>query len=124
MESFKDANEQINNRLSINTKDVIQNCLECYRITTSCMQHCLALGGSHASPAHINLLTECGDICQLMASFLIKASDFAHDLGSVCAKICDACADDCNELDPEDPHLVDCMVVCRKCADSCRHLEH
>lgn len=123
METLKAQNEEIN-RLSINMEEAIQHSLECYRVCMSCLQHCLALGGKHSDFRHINLLTECAEICQLASRFMIATSDFAHDICGVCARICDACGDSCHDIDPEDPHMNACMVACRKCADSCRNMEH
>lgn len=123
METFKEQNEFIN-RLSVNMEDAITNAMECFRITTNCLQHCLTMGEKHAEIKHITLMKECAEICQLAASFMIEKSDFAHDLCGVCARVCDACAVSCNEVDSQDAMMKFCITACRKCAESCRNMEH
>jgi hypothetical protein len=122
-DTIKAQNEEIN-RLSVNMEDAIQNAMECSRIAQSCLQHCLSLGGKHADVEHISVMMECAEITRLSAQFMISTSDFTHDQCGVCARVCDACFESCDSIDPEDPHLNSCMVACRKCADSCRNMEH
>ena len=123
METLKEQNELIN-RLSVNMEAAIQNALECSRVTQNCLQHCLAEGGKHAEKKHVNLMKECAELCQLSASFMIEGSDFAHDLCGVCARVCDACADSCANVDEEDAMMRLCITACRKSAESCRNMEH
>lgn len=123
MESLKEENDFIN-RLSVNSEEAIERSLDCFRVTTNCLQHCLSRGGEHADQRHISLMKECAEISRLTASFMIEKSDFSHDLCGLCAKICDACADSCEEICPEDVMMNLCANACRRCADSCRNMEH
>jgi hypothetical protein len=121
--SLKAQNEEIN-RLSVNMEDAIQNAMDCSRVVQTCIQHCLSLGNKHAEVGHISVMMDCAEITQLSAKFMISTSDFSHDLSGICARVCEACYDSCQSIDPEDPHMNTCMVACRKCADSCRNMEH
>lgn len=123
METFKEQNEQIN-RLSINMEEAIRNCLECFRVTTSCLQYCLDRGDRYSDQRNITLLKECADICEIAASFMVESSDFSHDVCGICARICDLCGDSCYDLDSHDPIMKACMTACKNCADSCRNMEH
>lgn len=123
MDSIKEQNEFIN-RLSVNMEETITHVMECFRITSNCLHHCLTMGEKHADVKHITLMKHCAEICQLSSSFMIEKSDFAHDLCGLCAKICDACADSCQEVDAQDAMMKLCVNACRKCADSCRNMEH
>lgn len=123
METLKQENEFIN-RLSINMEEAISNALECFRITNNCLQHCLSIGDKHADIKHIMLMKQCAELCQVSASFMIEKSDFTHDACGLCAKICDACADSCLEVDSQDAMMNLCVSACRKCAESCRNMEH
>jgi hypothetical protein len=120
---IKARNEEIN-RLSVHMEDAIRNAMQCSRIAQSCLQHCLSLGGKYADMDHISAMMECAEITRLSAQFMISTLDFTHDLSGVCARVCDACLESCQNIDPEDPHMNATMVACRKCADSCRNLEH
>lgn len=123
METLKEENEFIN-RLSFNTEEAIERALDCYRVTTNCLQHCLSLGGRHADLQHITLMKECAEICRMSAEFLIEKSEFAHDLCGLCAKICDTTADHCQDIAPNDVMMNLCVTACRNCAESCRNMEH
>lgn len=123
MESIKKQNELIN-RFSKNMEEAIANSLECFRVTTLCLEHCLLLGGKYAEPDHIMLLKECAEICQVSTSFMVENSDFTHDVCGICARICDLCGDSCYDLAEHDPIITACMSACKNCAESCRNMEH
>lgn len=123
METIKEQNELIN-RLSVNMEEAISNALECFRLTSNCLQHCLMMGDKHADVKHITLMKQCAELCQLAARFMIEKSDFAHDVCGITAKMCDACADSCLDVDANDAMMNLCVNSCRKCADSCRNMEH
>jgi hypothetical protein len=123
METFKSQNERLN-FLSVNMEEVIENCLECHRRCLSVMQHCLALGGNYVQPMIMNALSECSEVARVTADCIVTNSEFSHDLASLCARVCENTARKCNELDPEDGHLVTCVLICQQCADSCRNMEH
>lgn len=123
METLKEQNEFIN-QLSINMEEAIKNSLECFRVTSNCLQHNLSIGGRHSEKKHISLMKECAELCQLSASFMIESSDFANDICGVCARVCDASADSCADIDSEDAMMRLTITALRKCADSCRNMEH
>lgn len=123
METFKSQNERLN-LLSVNMEEVIEACLESHRRCLSTAQHCLALGKNYAQPVIINALMECAEVARLTADCIVSSSEFSHDLAGLCARVCENTARKCNELDPEDGHIVACVLICRQCADTCRNMEH
>lgn len=96
----------------------IQNCLDCYKICSQMLIHCLEKGGEHAEAQHIKLLEDCAKICNLSADFMLRSSEFHSSICGECAEICTACAESC-EAFADDEKMKNCAAVCRKCASSC-----
>lgn len=98
----------------------IENCMECHRTCLETLQYCLRLGGRHAQIEHIRRLSDCADICQTAADFMIRGSDLHRETCAVCAEICTRCADDCAALAANDLQMQECAEVCAQCAETCR----
>jgi hypothetical protein len=99
----------------------IQVCLECHSICLETIQHCLSKAGKHADPAHIRLLSDCAQICQTSADFMLRGSNIHTDTCEVCAKTCEQCAEDCEQF-KGDPDMKKCADICRQCAESCHEM--
>lgn len=100
----------------------IQACLDCHRICLQTVAHCLQQGGKHAEPAHLRLLMDCAQTCLTSADFMLRGSTFHGRTCGVCAEVCDACAADCERIDPNDAMMKACAEACRRCAESCRKM--
>ncbi|HEX6980284.1 MAG TPA: four-helix bundle copper-binding protein [Alphaproteobacteria bacterium] len=99
----------------------IEDCLDCFRICTETIAHCLQKGGRHAEANHIRLLQDCADICETAATFMMRRSDLHVRTCAVCAETCLRCAEDCDRL-ADDEQMRRCAEVCRRCAESCRQM--
>jgi hypothetical protein len=99
----------------------IRECIECYSICLQTTIHCLEMGGPHAEPAHIRLMTDCAEICQTSANFMLRDSELHVRTCAVCAEICERCADDCERFGNE-ARMRACADTCRRCAESCRQM--
>ncbi|MDB5761259.1 MAG: hypothetical protein JWQ21_254 [Herminiimonas sp.] len=82
------------------------------------MNHCLEAGGEKMDPAHFRLMTDCAEVCQSTANFLLRNSNFNDQFCLDCATLCDYCAQSCKELGD----MSDCAEACRECADSCHQM--
>jgi hypothetical protein len=102
----------------------IDNCTQCHATCIATIQHCLGMGGRHASRDHIRLLADCAQICRTSADFMIRQSDLHALTCGVCAEICQRCADDCEQMAGGDATMQRCVQMCRECADSCRQMAH
>jgi hypothetical protein len=103
-------------------QDCISECLTCYGVCLSTIQHCLRKGGNHASPEHIRLLMDCAYICLTSANFMLLGSNYHNRTCELCAEICTACADDCETMMEDDDIMRMCAEACRKCAVTCREM--
>lgn len=122
MEITYEFNKVQNSRT--NMEECIESCLKCYQSCLSCIPHCLTQGGKHSEADHITLMMECAELCRTSASIMQLKGEFAYELCKVCAQVCDACADSCSSIDPEDSMMQRCAQMCNRCAESCRSMSH
>ncbi|MEU8006119.1 four-helix bundle copper-binding protein [Catellatospora sp. NPDC049111] len=99
----------------------VTHALECHRICEETITHCLQAGGKHVEAAHIQLLTDCADICRTAADFMVRGSEFHPAVCAVCADVCERCAIDCERFSG-DEQMAKCAKACRECAQSCRQM--
>lgn len=105
--------------------DFMKACIEkCWECRAECQDvlfnHCLEEGGKHAEAAHVKLMTDCIQICQLSADFMVRNSAMHMATCAACADICDACAVSCEAIGGEE--MKNCAKLCRECATSCRSM--
>jgi hypothetical protein len=116
--------ERSSGKRESNMDQCIDDCLACFQECMSCIPHCLSQGGKHVEPSHIKLMMACAEMCNVSAKLMQLQSEFAFEHCQLCAKICDACADSCSKIDPDDSMMQRCAEMCRQCADSCRKMAH
>lgn len=106
--------------LSKEMKKCIDACVECEKVCMETIMHCLHHGGEHATPEHIGLLKDCAAACRVSAELMSTNSRFHKEMCSLCTKICNACADECEKFDEK--FMKDCAKACRDCAKSCEKM--
>ena len=100
-------------------QDCIDACSECHETCLHvAMTHCLDEGGKNVEAGHFRLMINCAEICQTTSNFMLSGSLFHKDIAAVCAKICEACAKSCVDIEG----MKDCAIACRECAESCRQM--
>ena len=104
---------------TLERRECIAECTACHTICTETVQHCLSLGGEHASPQHIRTLLDCAQVCQTSADFLTRDSEFHASTCAVCAEICRACEKECRSMARGDELMKKCADACANCAESC-----
>ena len=107
---------------SAEMQQAIDECIRCHAICVQTVGHSLELGGKRADPSYIRLLTDCAEMCQTSADFMLRGSDFHPRTCGVCAEVCRACAEDCERMAEGDQMIKDCAEECRRCAESCEHM--
>ncbi|HEY5801042.1 MAG TPA: four-helix bundle copper-binding protein [Burkholderiaceae bacterium] len=98
----------------------------CMDMCTQCHQTCLhealqfglKAGGKHTETDHFRLMMNCAEICQTSANFQLSDSPYGAKLAALCAEICTACADSCEQLGD----MPDVVEACRQCAQCCTAL--
>ena len=99
-------------------QECVEECSTCHHVSLLTTAHCLSLGGSHAEPAHITLLSDCADICLTTANLLLRGSEHYEATCAACLEICRAGEASCAEFH-DDVNMRECADACRRCAESC-----
>jgi hypothetical protein len=97
----------------------IQLCQDCHARCVQLINHCLTVGGRHADPAHIRLLTDCAQLCTVTADFMARNSAFHDRTCALCVELCRRCAESCEQVAGNDQLVKQCAELCRRCAESC-----
>jgi hypothetical protein len=106
---------------SSHMKECIEACNDCRdECEKTLFQHCLKMGGEHTEQGHVTLMSDCIEICQTAANFMLRGSDNASDICNACADICDLCADSCEKIGGD--MMESCAETCRNCANICREM--
>lgn len=100
----------------------IEDCSKCFRTCAETLKHCLEMGGAYALPKHLNLLQDCMDMCKMSEEFMLRDSMHAKCVCEECQKICELCAQSCEETDPNDAQMKACAQMCRVCSSSCQDM--
>ena len=72
----------------------------------------------HNRAQHFRLLLDCAGACAFAADMLAHKTQFHTQVCTLCADMCDTCAQDCEQLG----NLNDCVVACRDAAARSRDL--
>lgn len=106
---------------NIEMQDCIEACNACRdECEKTLFSHCLDMGGEHVEKKHVRLMTDCIEICQTAAHFMLRGSDLHDAACAACAEVCEACAESCEELKSDE--MKDCAEICHHCAESCRKM--
>lgn len=98
----------------------IDACSKCAQACYECFHACLNEPDLNARKNCVSMLVECAMMCQMSVSMMSMNGQYSMEHCSLCAKICDSCAKECNMF--KDQHCQDCAQACRDCADECRRM--
>ena len=100
--------------------DAVHHLMYCAKMCASCADASMAETMNMAQC--IRLCLDCSDICEATARLgLWQTGDdqpMLRELLELCARMCDACAGECEKHDME--HCKLCAQICRECAEDCR----
>lgn len=115
--SLSDTVSEIDH-LSEEQRDCIEICTEAAEACEWCADACTDHGEDMAEC--IRLCRDVADVASLHARFMARDSDYSDQLGELCADVCEACADECEQHDHD--HCQLCADVLSECAESCRSM--
>ncbi|WP_430788490.1 four-helix bundle copper-binding protein [Virgibacillus flavescens] len=101
-------------------QSVIKSLHECMETCNHCFDACLQEDNVKMMAECIRLDRECADMCGYLEQALVRNSPFASELANVCAKMCEACGNECKKHDHE--HCQKCADACFACADACKSI--
>lgn len=70
----------------------------------------------------IAICRDCADICSLTLNFVARGSKFRTEFYAICAKVCNACHDECSKHASHHHCCAECMKTCKHCAYLCNEL--
>lgn len=97
----------------------IDDCKHCQTICLNMATgHCLEAGGPHIEPEHLRTMFVCAEVCGTAAYAMSTGSTLHQLVCAVCADICDACIESCQDLDG----MEECIEACETCRNSCESM--
>lgn len=98
----------------------INECLKCSQICYKCFNSCLDMSNAIGRKDCIKALIACAHICEMSVSLMSMNSQFVHEHCSMCASICEKCAEECEMF--RDDLSLECARECRSCAEELNQL--
>lgn len=100
----------------------IDACNKCSQLCYECFRLCLTEPDVKAREHCITDLVDCAQICATAASSMAMRGHHVDQICSLCATICDECANECSKF--SDQHSKMCADTCRQCASECRKMDN
>jgi hypothetical protein len=107
--------------MSVEMRRCSGECITCAGICTETIAYLLDSGIQQANARLMRLLLDCADICRTSAGFMLRGSELHQRTCAVCAEVCTAGAQACNEY-PDDTTLRACAEACLRCASECNRM--
>lgn len=99
-------------------QQLLQTLHECMAACNHCFDACLKEDHVQMMTECIRLDRECADICNYLEQGITRGTPFLSELAAICAKICEACGNECKKHDHD--HCQKCAEACFKCAEACK----
>ncbi|MGI8611796.1 MAG: four-helix bundle copper-binding protein [Sphingomicrobium sp.] len=101
--------------------DAVHHAMYSAKMCLSCADACLAEPMDMIQC--IRSCLDCADVCDTTATLALRRSGsnetVLKEMLELCARVCDACAAECDKHDHE--HCKLCAIMCRECAEDCRN---
>lgn len=99
----------------------IKACQECMVECEHCATACLSESNLQELTECIKLDRDCALICSVAAELMARGSRFAKEMCLLCAKVCQACGDECAKHKHME-HCKRCAEACYRCAEECKKM--
>lgn len=99
----------------------IDACYACALACDHCASACLREADARQLARCIALDIDCAAICRLAAGYMGRGSEFAQALCNTCARVCEACGEECAKHSAME-HCRQCAEACRRCAEEGRRM--
>ncbi|MBU8701622.1 four-helix bundle copper-binding protein [Bacillus paralicheniformis] len=101
-------------------EECIKACRECLEACNHCFDKCLMEEDAGMMAECIRLDRECAEMCGFALQAMTRNSPYAEDICQLCAKVCEACGNECS-LHKHD-HCQLCAESCFACAEACKKI--
>jgi hypothetical protein len=93
---------------------VIDDLMETYRICHQTTAYCIDSGGDIATLARLRAFDDCAEINLTLANFLLRGSEHAPEMSTLCLSISTACADSIRDIEHGDGQLRAAYAACQR----------
>lgn len=98
----------------------IEACIQCAQACEHCADACLSEKDVTMMANCIRLDRDCAELCLGVVALMSRCSQFAQQLCTVCAEICEACGVECRRHKMD--HCQKCADACETCSEECRRM--
>jgi len=98
-------------------------CRACAALCLETAQQLAAEGGAGGADVPLQRLADCAAICETAAGLLERGSLYAAEAMTMCADICESCAEECTQSGVASEELARCIASCKDCEAACRELD-
>lgn len=95
----------------------IDDCTSMHQVALTASGHALRHGGNENSNHVIRVLSDCIEMCQTAANFMLRGSPNHKKTCGLNAEICREVAEECGKFDDEPMQRV--VQMATRCAESC-----
>lgn len=106
-------------KMSVALEELTKKVAACQAACNHCYDACLKEDDVDMMRECIRTDNDCSYICGMVLDFAHKDSPLFNDIVELCAKACEACAEECEKHDHHE-HCLACAKACRECAEACR----
>jgi hypothetical protein len=97
----------------VEMQQAAQDCMNCHAVCLQTAKQCQQAGGKHAEAAHIQMLQDCAELCQVTAHMLQHSSPIAPVVCGATAQVTERCAFECEQMGD-----TNCVNACRNASSS------
>ena len=101
--------------------DAVHHLMYCAKMCLSCADACMA--EKMDMTQCIRTCLDCSDVCEATGKLAVRRAganeQVLREMLELCARVCDACAAECDRHEHE--HCKLCAQMCRECAEDCRN---
>jgi hypothetical protein len=95
----------------------IDDCTSMHQVALTAAGHALRHGGDENTNHVIRVLSDCVEMCQTAANFMLRGSPNHRKTCGVCGQICREVAGECRRFDDDAMNRV--VESAERCAESC-----
>lgn len=105
--------------LRVEADQVIDDCMEAYRLCRRAAAYCVDQGGDLATLHRLQALEDCAEVSLLTGNFLLRASRYYRQAATLCIRVAGACAAAIEEQEGAHAPLRATYAACHRLREAC-----
>lgn len=104
----------IANTTHVAADQVVDDCMETYKLCRQTAAHCIDQGGDLATLPRLQALDDCAEVNLSLANFLLRASRHVRPMAALCMEVSRACAESLEPFENQDLQIRATYAACRR----------